>query len=184
MGVGTVQSFSYDVPGMRVVLSQAGSMTCWATVYTMMISWKRQMSIPIRDAVDAVNPRYARLYDEGLRATTPQGMASTEFASFLHQAHMTHEPMMNLTIPGWIEKLRRHGLLWVGTLNVVGVGAGLHSRIIEGSHGRGGAADTWFKIIDPAGGRRYNERFDAFLSKYEGAFRSVSGDYFQIRHFL
>jgi hypothetical protein len=184
MSLGTAQGFSYDVPGMRVVLAQAGPMTCWATVYTMIISWQRQLSIPVRDAVGAVNPRYAILYDAGLRAANPLGMASTEFASFLRQARMTHEPMMNLTIPGWHEKVRRYGLLWIGTLNALGAGAGLHSRIIEGIYGHGAAANTWFKIIDPAGGRRYNERFDAFLLKYEGAFRSVSGDYFQIRHFF
>jgi len=159
-------------------------MTCWATVYTMMVSWKRQMSIPIRDAVGAVDPKYADLYDAGLRAANPLGMPSTEFALFLRKAGMTHEPMMNLTIPAWLEMLRRRGLLWIGSLNVIGPGAGLHSRIIEGMHGHGSAGNTWFKIIDPAGGRRYNERFDAFLSKYEGAFRSVSGDYFQIRHFF
>jgi hypothetical protein len=35
----------------------------------------------------------------------------------------------------------------------------------------------------PAGGRRYEEAFQIFLSKYEGAIRTTSGEYFQIRHF-
>lgn len=178
-----VQSFSYVVPGMKVVLAQAGPMTCWATVYTMMASWKRQMSFDIRQAVGAVDPRYAQLYDDGLRAVNPQGMPSADFRTFLQRAGLTWQPMANWTIPAWHEKLRNHGLLWIGTWNTLGAGRGLHSRIIEGMYGSGDANNTSFKIIDPDGGRRYDESFAVFLQKYEGAFRSISGEYLQVRHY-
>ena len=61
--------------------------------------------------------------------------------------------------------------------------SGLHSRIIEGMRGDGSPGGTWMKIIDPAGGRQYEETFQTFLSKYKGAIRTTSGEYFQIRHF-
>jgi len=183
VGTTTQQSFTYMVPGLRVVLAQAGPMTCWATVYTMMASWDQQASMDVRTAVAAVGPEFAVLYDAGLRANRPQGMPSDKFASFLTKAGMTHEPMVNLTIDTWFQKLQQYGLLWIGTLNSIGPGAGLHSRIIEGMYGSGEATTTYFNIIDPAGGRRYDERFDTFLAKYEGAFQSVTGEYFQIRRF-
>src|SRR5580692_4541685 len=165
MTTGTTPFIAYDVPGLKTVLAQAGPMTCWATVYTMMICWKTQTAIPTRDAVAAVGARYATLYDAGLRTSNPHGMPSAEFATFLSLAHMAHEPMVNLDIPTWLEKLQRYGLLWIGSLNGIGPGAGLHSRIIEGMRGDQTLTGTYFKIIDPAGGTEYSERFDTFLAK-------------------
>jgi Papain-like cysteine protease AvrRpt2 len=96
---------------------------------------------------------------------------------------MVFEPMMNLTIAGWVNQLRTRGLLWVGTLNSIGPGAGLHSRIVEAMSGDGTVDGTVMHIVDPAGGRKYQEKFRDFITKYEGAFAQASGDYFQIRHF-
>jgi|GEM_PF-2477680 len=59
----------------------------------------------------------------------------------------------------------------------------LHSRMLEAIIGTGKPESTRMQIIDPDGGRRYTEPFMAFLAKYEAGIQSVSGDYFQIRHF-
>ncbi len=174
----------YTVPGTKSVIAQDGPMTCWATVYTMMISWKRGYMMSIRDSVGQVSNKYALFYDAGLPTNpNPQGLPSAEFGPFLTAANMRHEPMANLTIDAWVDLLETHGLLWIGTLNVLGPGGGLHSRIIEAITGGGAPNDTFFSIIDPAGGRQYSERFDTFLAKYEGAISGVGGQYFQIRHF-
>ncbi len=167
----------YMVPGMKVVLAQPSSMACWATVYTMMISWKRQQSMGIRQAVNDVDPKYAKIYDDNT------GLPSTEFKPFLNAAGMSYEPMANLMIEAWVDLLRAYGLLWVGTLAGVSPGSGLHSRIIEGMRGDGHADDTYMKIIDPAGGKRYEELFQTFLTKYEGGFIDANSEYYQIRHF-
>jgi hypothetical protein len=157
------------------VLAQPTSLVCWATVFTMMYSWRRQSSIPIRDAVNAVGERYATMFDEN------RAMPPADFLPFLGTARMVHEPMINLTIEGWEQKLRRHGLLWVGTMNTDF--SGRHSRIIEGMSGNGSTAGTSMKIIDPDGGRRYDETFSVFLRKYEEAFTAHNDVYFQIRHY-
>lgn len=167
----------FTVPGMRVVLAQPTSMVCWATVHAMMRSWKFQVSLGIREAAGAVAEKYGVLVDNN------QGLPPAEFGPFITAAQMAFEPMMNLTIAAWVNLLRTKGLIWVGTLNSIGPGAGLHSRIIEAMSGDGEVHGTVMHIIDPAGGRRYPETFRDFLSKYEGAFGQVSGDYFQIRHF-
>jgi hypothetical protein len=168
----------FNVPGFVAVLSQPSAMSCWATVFTMMRSWKDQASYDIGDAVGRVGERYRGYY------VMDSGLPSDEFGSFLSDAHMTHEPMINLTIDGWEGLLRNKGLLWVGTLAGLDPDSGLHSRIVEGMEGDGSPNGTFMKIIDPAGGRRYREVFSVFLKKYEDAFQSTGSDeYFQIRHF-
>ena len=167
----------FTVPGFRVVLAQPTSMVCWATVHAMMRSWKFQQSFGIRPAAGAVAEKYGVMVDNN------QGLPPAEFGPFITAAQMEFEPMMNLTIEGWVNLLRTKGLIWVGTLNSIGPGAGLHSRIVEAMSGDGSVDNTRMHIIDPAGGRQYPETFRDFITKYEGAFGQVSGDYFQIRHF-
>jgi len=157
-------------------------MGCWATVYTMMKSWKDQASYPIRDAVGAVGIKWRDYYDASF-ATPPQGLPSSEFGPFLVAARMSHEPMMNLTIEGWVSLLRRHGLLWIGASVTINPNTGLHSRILEGMAGDGTPNGTTMNMIDPDGGRQYVEPFMVFLAKYESGILSVGGEYFQIRHF-
>jgi peptidoglycan hydrolase-like protein with peptidoglycan-binding domain len=167
----------FTVPGFRVVLAQPSSMVCWATVHAMMRSWKFQASFGIREAAAAVDEKYGVMVDNN------QGLPPAEFGPFIAAALMAVEPMMNLTIEGWVNLLRTNGLIWVGTLNSIGPGAGLHSRIIEAMSGDGSVDGTRMHMMDPAGGRQYPETFRDFITKYEGAFGQVSGDYFQIRHF-
>ena len=168
-------SLPYDVPGFKAVLAQPTSLVCWATVYTMMVSWRRQLSQSIPAAVGAVGARFATMF--GANQAMPPG----DFIPFLQAAGMAHEPMVNLTIAGWEQKLRSHGLLWVGTMNTDY--SLRHSRIIEGISGDGSPGGTRMKIIDPDGGRRYDEPFTTFLSKYESAFTGGNDLYYQIRHY-
>jgi peptidoglycan hydrolase-like protein with peptidoglycan-binding domain len=172
----------YRVPGIKSVLAQPSSMSCWATVYCMMRSWKEQQSFPIRDAVLKVGTKWANYYDKSYPPTNA-GLPSDQFAPFLADAGMTHQPMANLMIEQWARLMRRHGLLWIGAAVTTAVNSGLHSRILEGMHGDGHHDSTWMKIIDPDGGKTYDEPFMIFLAKYEAGIMSVGGDYFQIRHF-
>lgn len=175
---------NYVVPGTKPAIAQDGPMTCWATVYTTMIAWRTGYQRGIRDSVASVKKKYGEMYDAGLRSNPrPRGMPTAEFRAFLQAANMQHQPMMNLPVDEWERLLMTYGLLWIGTLNSLGPRRGLHSRIIEGVEGDGGNTSTYFLIIDPDGGRRYRERFDTFLAKYEGAIAGRKSEYFQIRHF-
>jgi len=173
---------SYLVPGLKTVIAQPSPMSCWATVYCMMRSWKDQSSYPIRDAVLKVGTRWADYYDKSYPPTLA-GLPSNLFGAFLSDAQMTHQPMMNLMIVDWARLLRRHGLLWIGASVAIQVNSGLHSRILEGILGDGQPNSTFMKIIDPDGGKQYNESFGTFIAKYEAGILSVTGNYFQIRHF-
>ena len=168
---------AFVVGGFKAVIAQPNTMACWATVYSMMVAWKRQQSVDIARAVEIVGSKYLTYY----QANT--GLPPAQFAPFLRAAGMTYQPMTNLPVSDWESLLERYGLLWVGTLAAAAPNSGLHSRIIEGIVGDGSSAGATFMIIDPAGGRRYNEPFMDFLNKYEGAIRSAKGEYYQIRHF-
>ena len=174
----------YRVPGTKTVVAQPSPMSCWATVYCMMRSWKDQVSYPIRDALERVGAKWAHYYDLSY-PPTQQGLPPAEFGPFLRDAAMGHEPMANLTVERWADLLHTYGLLWIGASVTINPNTGLHSRILEGITGTGDPAGTFMQIIDPAGGRQYSEAFLIFLAKYESGIRSVgNSEYFQIRHFL
>lgn len=168
-------AIAYMVPGTKVVIAQPTSLVCWATVYTMMRSWRLQESKGIRDSVAAVEEKYGVMVDNN------QALPGTEFKPFIRKASMQLEQMASYPVEVWLDWLQTYGLLWVGTMNSVAPGAGRHSRIVQGIAGTGVADTTYFHIIDPDGGRQYLEAFNIFLLKYENA---VGDDeYYQIRHF-
>src|SRR5436309_1828546 len=108
----STHTHSYQVPGHKVLLNQLGLNPprpngCWATVYTMMASWKHRQSFDIGEAVGRVSPYYRKMFE------ADQGLSQAEAVSFLRAAGMTHEPMANLEIKGWFHLLKQHGLLWV-----------------------------------------------------------------------
>jgi peptidoglycan hydrolase-like protein with peptidoglycan-binding domain len=155
----------YDVPGLRVLLAQPSGNSCWATVYTMMVSWHRQMSFPgIREAIVAIDPgatKWVGFYD------ADSGLPTTEGRNFEVATHLVREPRMNLSIRGWVDMLRRCGLLWVSHAFLQGGTLFIHDRILEAMHGDGQPGGTFMKIMDPDGGRRYSEPFKVFLRQYE-----------------
>ncbi|MEL7000464.1 MAG: papain-like cysteine protease family protein, partial [Pseudomonadota bacterium] len=55
-------SFNYHVRGTVPAISQPSSLSCWATVGTMMLSWKEQMSMTIGAAMERVGQPYANYF--------------------------------------------------------------------------------------------------------------------------
>lgn len=160
------------------MLAQPSPKACWATAFTMMKAWKAQASYDIAKAVATVGPKYSEYF------LKDSGLPASEFGAFLLAAGVSHQAQINLSVQGWVDQLKAHGLTWVGTMNSIAPPAGLHSRIVEGVEGDGSASGTLMKIIDPDGGRQYSETFISFVRKYEDAFNASHDDqYFQIRFF-
>ena len=58
----------YTIPGTFGPLAQPSGNSCWATVFTMLMSWRRQQSLSIEDALASVgqhDARRARQISEG-----------------------------------------------------------------------------------------------------------------------
>jgi hypothetical protein len=131
----------------------------------MMISWRRQMSFPgIREAIAAIDPqttKWVEFFDND------SGLPPSEGRNFEIATRLVREPRMSLSVRGWVDLLRRNGLLWVSHAFQQGGRLFIHDRILEGMSGSGAPERTFMKIMDPDGGRRYSEPFPQFLSKYE-----------------
>ena len=157
----SLTAVDYTVPGIVPAIAQPSSMVCWATVSTMMISWKDNQSVPIEAAMD----RVGRQWGDKVRAN--QGLLGSEKPVFLAAAGFIAEPPQSLSIDGWESMLRRYGPIWVTTDEAPGAPWAIHARIIRGIHGDGTAGGTALDIVDPAGGRAYTESFARLVQRYE-----------------
>ena len=161
---GVVRSFGavdYTIPGVFGPLAQPSGMSCWATVFTMLMSWRRQQSLSIEDALAAVGQKWVDIY----RADT--GLSGEQKPAFLAAAGLVAEPPQSWSIEGWEQLLRNYGPIWVTTDEAPGKAWAIHARVITAIRGDGTPENTMFTIIDPAGGRQYQESIAVFVPKYE-----------------
>ena len=154
-------AIDYKVPGIVAPLAQPSSLTCWATVTTMMMMWREQASMTIDSAIGRVGASYLAKFRSN------QGLLAAEKPPFLAAVGLAYEYPQSLTAQGWETLLRRFGPVWVTTDEQPGAGFAIHARIMMGIHGDGTAAGTSIDIVDPSGGRSYAESFETFRVKYE-----------------
>ncbi|HKU76265.1 MAG TPA: papain-like cysteine protease family protein [Pyrinomonadaceae bacterium] len=151
----------YTVPGLFSPLAQPHSMACWATVFTMMWSWRRQQSLDIETSLAALGQRWLDMY----RADT--GLPAEATAEFMTAAGLVAEPPRSYSVEGWEQLLRNYGPVWVTTDELPGKGWAIHARVITAISGDGTADNTFFTIVDPNGGRTYRESIAVFIPKYQ-----------------
>lgn len=154
-------AIDYSVPGFVVPVAQPSGMTCWATVTTMMTCWRKQQSMTIATVIGNIGATYLTKFNNN------QGLDAGEKATFLAAAGLAYEYPQSRSASGWEALLRSYGPIWVTTDERPGAGFAIHARIMTGIHGDGTPAGTTIDIVDPAGGRAYQENFGAFLKKYE-----------------
>lgn len=158
---------NYRVPGLIVPVRQPSGMSCWAAMYTMMLSWRRQQSMPIRTALGELGTHYVQVFDRN------SGLGIEENRNLAMAAGMTAEPLMNLTPEGWAALMRRHGLLWTSygwqVFNSAGqeVRAGRHIVILYGISGDGTPNGTNVDYVDPSDGQTHRITFATFLGRHE-----------------
>ncbi|HLO60189.1 MAG TPA: papain-like cysteine protease family protein [Bacteroidales bacterium] len=158
----------YRVPGIVSPIRQPSSMVCWATVTTMMISWKRQQSLSIETAVGGIGAYYLSKYKNN------QGLTSEEKIPFLNAAGFLFEYPQSLSIGGWERLLKNNGPIWITTAEGSDANFGIHARILTAINGDGTADGTTITVVDPASGTAYNEKFSDFLVKFEREVRVSS----------
>jgi papain like cysteine protease AvrRpt2 len=126
-------------------------MSCWAASISMILGWKRHMSIP--DTVIASNPgglNYMTSYTKGLDPNDKYILEANGFAVESPQCY---------TMQGIKSLLTRKGPLWVATW-----APGPHIRVVTGM-----TASTLF-INDPAPvgvGSQYSRSFSSFFGAME-----------------
>ncbi len=175
-GARAFNSISYDIPGNFWVLAQPSGMACWATVFTMMKSWRSQREMTIEQGVGTVGQKWVDIY----KADT--GLMGDDKPTFISSAGLVAEPPQSFSIEGWENLLRNYGPVWITTDEAPGAAWAIHARIITGIYGDGSPERTCFKIVDPAGGRRYEESIAVFIPKYEEEVRRTGYMRIQVVH--
>jgi GH24 family phage-related lysozyme (muramidase) len=155
---GAMGAVDYTVPGLVASLQQNAPMTCWATVITMMESWRRQASIPVQTVLERAGQEWVDRYNRG------EGLNVNLAKSLYDALGLVSLISQNPTIEYWEQLLRTYGPLYVD------VGAGptsTHALIVTGIRGSGTETGTNITFVDPGSGQVVNQRFDAFRQRYE-----------------
>lgn len=158
---GSGSAFDYTVPGLVPIIAQPSNMTCWATVATMMLSWRNNQSFTIQAAMDKAGAKYRTMFDNN------EGLPGSEHDAFAAACGLKGEPPMSYTISGLRSLIENHGPLIAVADEAPGAVWAIHARVIRGIYGDGSLDGTFLRINDPAGGRQYTESFRAFAKKYE-----------------
>jgi Papain-like cysteine protease AvrRpt2 len=168
-------SISYDVPGTIPPIAQPKSMACWATVATMNMSWKNQTCYTIEAAMDSLGSDFRQIFEDNT------GLAPDRIKDFSAASGMTVEYQKCETPDSILQMLQNYGPLIIINDEDPSPGFAVHARIVTGIHGDGDT-DTKLSIIDPDGGKTYEETFETFTSKYE-AMADASGWNLQLMHY-
>ena len=155
---GAMGAVDYTVPGLVAPLKQNAPMTCWATVITMMESWRRQQSIPVQTVLERAGQEWVDRYNRGESLNV--NLAKSLYDALGLVSLISQNPMIEY----WERLLRTYGPLYVD------VGAGptsTHALIVTAIRGDGTATGTTITFVDPGSGQVVNQRFDAFLQRYE-----------------
>ena len=175
-------AIDYRVPGLIVPVRQPSGMSCWAAMYTMMYSWKNQVSLSIETAVSRLGPHYLEVF----RSDT--GLAITENRRLAEVAGLVAEPLQNWSIDGWAGMLRRYGLLWTSYAWRVGNRSGRHIIIFYGLRD-GGALGQLVLYVDPGDAQFHEMPFSQAVSQHELAFTGAPlgnaelGQFSQVIHY-
>jgi GH24 family phage-related lysozyme (muramidase) len=156
---GAFAAVNATIPGVLPVIPQPSPLTCWAAVVTMMWSWKNSKSLPIRDALATIGPKYVAMFDSGA-ILDPQSART-----LYNDARLEVSEGFNPTIEGWESFLKKYGPLYVDVGLVSSNNT--HAVIVTGIAGDGTPAGTKITYVNPDGGRTETITFAAFSTKYE-----------------
>src|SRR5690606_17941525 len=81
----------FTVQGEIPPLRQHGPMTCWATVTTMLMSWRDSVSYDTRLAMGQLGARWQQLYDRGISPGSRDGLPASQKEAFLRAAGLVAE---------------------------------------------------------------------------------------------
>ena len=137
-------------------VQQPSTMTCWAAVGAMMLSWRERASLSIEAALDSLGGDWRAKFDANA------GLTPGEVTGFMTGLGLTVEPPISYLPAGIAGLLARFGPLWVVNDNDVVGDRITHARIVTGIHGDGSPDGTLVTIADPATGTSGTETFARF----------------------
>jgi hypothetical protein len=142
----------------------------------MLLSWRRQQSLTIEDALAQTGQRWLDMY----RAN--KGLPGDEHGAFFTAAGLIAEPLQSFSIESWEQLLRNYGPVIVTANESPGKAWAMHARVITGIRGDGTPENTMFTIVDPNGGRTYQESIALFIPKYQDEVLRTGDSRIQVAH--
>lgn len=137
------------VPGHVPVLAQPSTMSCWATVATMMISWRQGRSMTIDEALGTIGGPWLANYRNN------RTLLWTQTAAFANAAGMRMEPLQSFSGEGFADLLSRWKSPLFTSIHPSGNPTNLtHIVVVVGVRGNGTADGTQVTFNDPNGGVR------------------------------
>lgn len=168
--------YNYTVPGKIPILKQENKMACWATVVTMLVSWKENKEYTVERVLEKSGKEYLDLFfdEKGLESCGKKNCPSPSKEDLLKKLGMQAEGPQSFTEMGWLNLLKEHGPLWITSQlkreNDELAKFSTHARILFGMN-RDDKGVVLMKIIDPETGTSYDEKFEDFFRRYENAAR-------------
>ena len=157
-------------------LQQTTSNLCWATVATMMASWRDRQSWTVNGYISSLGGPWAA------KLPANEGLTPAEAPQFLATMGLQIESTQaNFTAERWESMLRDWGPIWVtADYSSAPQVQGYHAHIVVGIHGPSDG-DPTVDVIDPAIGREVQMPLSELVARYEQLARTAFAG-MQIRH--
>lgn len=166
----SVSRIDLEAPGHVPVLAQPSSRSCWATVATMMISWRNGRSMTIQEALGTIGEPWVSHY------TNNRVLLWTDTETFGRAAGMRMAPLQSLSVAGFAELLERaRGPLFVSIHPQGNPHTLTHIVVVTGLRGDGTVEGTQVTYNDPNGGVQRTLSFRQFHRRYESSERASLG---------
>ncbi len=156
--------------GAIIPIAQSSAMTCWAAVVTILINWKEQPAKPL--SVEDVIKRAGKAFTDKFKAN--ETLKRAEKDTLIDKLGMVADPgnFASHDQDYYADLIRDYGPIWV-TVDVSDEELAKHARIVYGVKGDGTPSGTRLLIIDPDGGRKYEQQFLQFVKEYEDVVRET-----------
>jgi hypothetical protein len=159
----------YTIAGHIPLIKQPDKMSCWATVATMLASWRDRKQYQIKEVIERAGPQYLQIF------VTEHGLDASEKSAFLRAMGLRSEAPQSFTTEGWLSLLKTHGPLWVTTQlrrdKPEEEKFSVHARVLIGMYEEAQGDELYLRVIDPESGKQYDEKLTDFLRRYENVAR-------------
>ncbi|MGC4038711.1 MAG: papain-like cysteine protease family protein [Chitinophagaceae bacterium] len=157
---------SAGVKGSLYGLQQPTANSCWATVLTMLFSWKEQR----RENTDSLLKRFGNKFVQLYRQSATRGIGISDEIELYQKAGLTIMRQLDPSIEGWAEFIRNFGPLSLTVDASPPFGGTVHAILIVGIRGKTDGSNTTLYYIDPQDGELHTTPFMTFLKMYEAKF--------------
>lgn len=178
----TAEKVLAKISGNIPLLKQEKIKGCWATVATMLMSWKQGKALTVTEAMGSVGAKYLQIYNDDI------GLSSSEKPAFISAINMQGEPPANYTLQQYIDWVNTYGPLWVTTDSASASGKfSPHARILTKITGTGtpDGIGTNMTFINPTTGSEVTQSFLDFIKAFEQMVTDNKSEdlFIQIVHF-